>query len=199
MSLTFFVTFYTFARIAKRNPQLELLKKQKDSYGGELLKTREGRMGPRPIATRDTMHFVLRSSKAVGDWSFKKPKNERKIEQISTKFSTKYGIKIVSLANVGTHLHFQFKIVHRLTYKPFIRAITAAIAMAVTGASRWNRLKIKFWDYRPFSRVVRGYRAFLNLKDYIQINQLEGFGASRAEARFIIADSQIRPWKYNSG
>lgn len=171
--------------------QIELLKKQNKSYGGELLKTRKGRSGPRPLATKDTMHLVLRSSKAVGEQSFKRPKNAARIRQIVNKFAFKYGVKIISLANVGNHLHFHIKLTNRFTYRPFIRAITSAIAMAVTGASRWNPLKMqakdRFWDYRPFTRVVQSFRAFLNLKDYIQINKLEGYGCRRDEARFIVA------------
>lgn len=134
--------------------------------------------------------MVLRSSKAVKEWSFKRPENERKIGEIITKFSIKYGVKIISLANVGNHLHFQIKLANRNTYKPFIRAITSAIAMAVSGFNRWTRdaqkdVKLKFWDYRPFTRVIKSLRAFLSLRDYIQINELEGFGLKRNEARFI--------------
>jgi hypothetical protein len=252
----------------KRSPQLKLLKSQKSSYGGELFKTRKGRSTPRPLDTRNTMHLVLRSSKATGNWSFKRPINERKITEVATKFAVKYGVKIHSIGNVGNHLHFQIKLGNRFSYRPFIRAITASIAMSVTGASRWRRLdqimaerdisqaravksksasepkttgrsklasesehtgksksasesepkgepaamsefppdelkatnvSKKFWDYRPFTRVVQSFRGFLNLRDYIEINQLEGFGADRRHARFIVADAKIRPWKYNTG
>lgn len=57
--------------------------------------------------------------------------------------------------------------------------------MAVTGASRWKKssVKTKFWDYRPFTRVVRGFKAFLTLRDYIEINRYEGFGVDRDDAR----------------
>ena len=61
--------------------------------------------------------------------------------------------------------------------------------MAVTGCNRWTKKgvgKLKFWDYRPFTRVVKGYRALLTLKDYLQINRLEGFGYNRSQARFLI-------------
>jgi hypothetical protein len=57
--------------------------------------------------------------------------------------------------------------------------VTAAIAMAVTGASRWNKLGIKFWDRRPFTRIVIGRRAFLSVRDYVRINHIEGQGYSR--------------------
>lgn len=138
------------------------------------------------------MHLVLRSSKAKGNWSFKKIKNEKRIQQIIKKFSQKYGVKVISLANVGNHLHFHLKLSSRYTYKPFIRAITSAIAMAVTGINRWNRLNTKanknrFWDYRPFTRVIESFKALLNLRDYLHINQLEGAGYNRIEAKFILA------------
>jgi hypothetical protein len=214
--------------MAKRSSQMKLLRSENKSYGGELLKTRKGRSTPRPLDTKNTMHVVLRSTKATGDWSFKKPGNEKKIEQIVQKFVIKYGGKIISLGNVGNHLHFQIKLANRFACRPFIRATTAAIAMAVTGASRWKPLKRiiqerkswsdesksnrssgtskllntneskSFWDYRPFTKVIQSFRGFLNLRDYIEINQLEGFGANRSQARFIIADSKIQPWRYNT-
>ncbi|MGE0634783.1 MAG: transposase [Pseudobdellovibrionaceae bacterium] len=176
--------------------QVELLKKQSKSYGGELLKTRKGRAHGRPLDTKNTMHLVLRSSKAKGGWSFKKAKNEKKIRDLVQKFSNKYGVRVLSLANVGNHLHFQIKLSSRHTYKPFIRALTAAVAMAVTGASRWNPLKRepkdRFWDYRPFTRVVQSFKAYLNLRDYIQINQIEGFGYRKHEARFIFKLDKLK-------
>jgi REP element-mobilizing transposase RayT len=182
--------------VAKRNAQIKLLKDEPKAYGGDLLKTRKGRRGPRPLDTKNTTHLILRSTKATGVWSFSLPKNRNKIRQIISKFSQKYGIKIVSMANVGNHLHFQIKLTNRFTYKRFIRAVTSAIAMVVTGASRWNRLKTKpsdrFWDRRPFTRVVVGLRAFLNLKDYIEINRLEGFGFQKPQARFFFAWNQLK-------
>jgi hypothetical protein len=170
--------------------QLTILKNQPSAYGGELLKTRKGRARPRPLSTRETMHLVLRSSKARGDWSFRQPKNARAVKTLTTKFAARYGVKIIHAANVGNHLHFHVKLTNRRTYAPFIRALTAAIAMAVTGASRWRPLKKtvkgRFWDYRPYSRVVQGYRAPLTLRDYIFINQLEGQGRGRDEARLLV-------------
>lgn len=202
--------------------QLSLLKKMPNSYGGELLKTRKGRARGRPLDTKNTMHLVLRSSKAKGDWSFKKSKNARNINAIIAKFSKKYGVRILSYANVGNHLHFHIKLTNRHTYKPFIRAISSAIVSAVTGCNRWQSLddihesqlhsyaskavvaassksgksKTKFWDYRPFTRVVIGFRALLGLKDYIRINQMEGFGFTRSEARGCLwVESQILRWQ----
>lgn len=176
--------------------QLNLIKKHKLSYGGELLKSRAGRRRGRPIDTKNTMHMVLKSSKAKGAYSLKTPQNERAIKNIVHKFSRKYGIQIISLANVFNHLHFHLRIKNRNTYKPFIRAVTAAIAMAITGASRWNPSPLSgaFWDYRPFTRVVMGLRAFLTLKDYMEINRMEGAGISRLSARWLISQWRSERW-----
>ena len=173
----------------KRNPQINMLKKQKLSYGGEILKTRAGRTHGRTLDTKNTMHMVLRSSLAKGSWSFSQPGNKQKVSKIFSKFSSKYGVKIYSVAYVGNHIHCQIKLSNRYAYFKFIRGLTAAIAMAISGASRWNKNALKgkkFWDYRPFTRVVRGLKAVLNLKDYIHINELEGYGYHREQARFII-------------
>lgn len=167
--------------------QIELLKKENSAYGGELLKTREGRSKARPLDTKNTMHLVLRSSQANGKWSFKREKHKNRILKIIYKFSSKYGIKILAFANVGNHLHLHIKLSNRYTYAPFIRATTASIAMAITGTSRWCQNSEKFWDYRPFTRAVKGLKAVLRLKDYLKINELEGFGYTKNQARFLVA------------
>ncbi|MDX9731402.1 MAG: transposase [Bdellovibrionales bacterium] len=183
-----------------RHPQLTLLKKQKSAYGGELRNTRAGRAGARPLAVKQTMHLVLRSSKAKGAWSFRHARNARRIQEIIHHFAGKNGVFILSMANVGNHLHIHMKLMNRFTYAPFIRAITSAIAMAVTGRSRWrkptaqtkNEKKESFWDYRPFTRVIESFRALLTMRDYVRINQLEGCGVTRAEARSMIYTDTFR-------
>ena len=165
-----------------------MLKKEKSAYGGELLKTRAGRARGRPIDTKNTTHLVLRSTKATKAWSFLK--HFKPIKAIIKNFAFKYGIRVISMAIVGNHIHMHIKITNRYGYKAFIRAITSAIAMTVTRASRWNPLKKnasdKFWDYRPFTRVIQSFKDYLNLKDYIEINRFEGFGYTREQAKFVI-------------
>ncbi len=135
------------------------------------------------------------SRPAKGKWSFRSSGNDFKIREIVQKFSVRYGVRVISLANVGNHLHFHIKLRNRFTYNSFIRALTGSIAMAITGAHRRTPLKKsaqdRFWDYRPFTRVVQSYRAYLNLRDYIKINELEGYGACREEARFIVEQGRV--------
>ena len=41
------------------------------------------------------------------------------------------------------------------------------------------RADFRLWKYRPFSRVVRGYKAYLIVRDYIQLNEKEAAGVIR--------------------
>ena len=178
------------AALRSKSPQIPILAKEKSAYGGSLLKTRKGRSRGRPLSTKETMHLVLRSTKAKGDWSFKRPRNEARINRIVDKFAVTYGVRVISMANVGNHLHLHIKLSSRFGYRPFICAITSAIAMAITGRNRWTAASTatreRFWDYRPFTRFVESFKAYLNLKDYVRINQLEGDGHKRDDARFML-------------
>ena len=127
--------------MAKPTPtNLQKLKGQKEAYGGVLLQTRVGRSRARPVSARHSMHLVLRSSLAQQDWSLRRSKNQRKIAEILHKFCSKFRVQVLSMANVGNHLHLHIQMSTGREFKPFIRAVTAAMAMAITGASRWAPL-----------------------------------------------------------
>lgn len=205
--------------MAKRS-QLKLLKDSPKAYGGELLKTRKGRESGRPLDTKNSIHLVLRSSLATGPWSFNYRGNSKKVREIISKFAEKNGVQILSLANVGNHIHMQIKLSNRFTYQKFIKAITSAIAMAMTGRNRWSRdpegssksngksskkevalnelqinalkkAKLGFWDQRPFTRVIIGRNSVLKLKDYIRINEMEGWGFKCSSARDML---EVEKW-----
>ena len=177
-----------------RPSQMSLFKNSPTSYGGNLLKTRKGRSRGRPLDTKNSMHLVLRSTKARASWSFLRGENRRAIRQVLKKFSAKFGVKILSVANVGNHLHLHIQLTSRHSYRPFIRAITSAIATQVTGINRWTQNsgeKLCFWDLRPFSRVIKGWSGILTLSNYIKINQLEGMGICRKRAESFIRSAII--------
>ncbi len=41
----------------------------------------------------------------------------------------------------------------------------------------------KLWKYRPFTRVVKSYRAYKTVRDYIQLNEKEAIGEIRYQKR----------------
>lgn len=182
--------------------QLDLVPREKSKYraqfGGSLMTTRAGRAKPRSVSTRETMHVVLRSTHARGEWSFRRPRNESRVQRIVAGATHKYGVKLISLANVGNHLHMQLKFGSRQGYLRFIRVVTGAIAKHVMSAAcaddsrtvvrkRGERGgRFHFWDRRPFTRIVVSLNAILNLRDYVAINRLEGAGFNRDFARYLI-------------
>ncbi len=160
--------------------QLKLFKPHKTDHGGDLKNPQKRQ---RPLSTKESMHLVLRSTKAQGRLSFNKHKKD--IDRILQSFAGKYHIQILSYANVGNHIHLHLKLFRRQSYTKFIRAITAAIMMKVTGfcRDRPKPINYKFWDQRPFTRVIQSFRAFKNIVDYIQVNVFESMGYTRFEAR----------------
>lgn len=199
----------------RASKQLKILKTTKSDYGGDLLRTRAGRRHGRPVSTRETMHLVLRSTKARGDWSFLRDKNNFAVRQIIAKFAAKYGVRVLSNANAGNHLHLQIKLTNRFSYPSFIRAITGAIAMSISGCSHWKNAKSgenlatkslarndqpsnkapakreKFWDARPFTRIAKSFAEFRNLREYVRLNEVEAMGFSRREARELVETERL--------
>lgn len=173
--------------------QVKFLSDHPLAYGGDLLKTRKGRSTPRPLDTIKSIHLVLRSSKAHGTWSFATKENRPKIKNLVAKFSRRYRIKVYSFANVGNHLHLHIKLSSEKFYAPFIRALTGTIATAISQKFRWSMRKgpLRFWDRRPYTSIVTTKKYFFTLRDYIQINKLEGYGLTKRQARFFYEWDQL--------
>ena len=182
-----------------KREHFESLKNNPLAYGGRLFNTRKGRSRGRPLSARHTMHLVLRSSLAREAWSFSASESRVKIDNIVRRFSIRNQVRVISYANVGNHLHFHIQLTRISSYQPFIRAVTSAIAMAVTGVSRWQawdqlfkyrpagrRKRYRFWTGRPFTRIIVGSSSLMRMRDYIKINQLEGAGIGRESARWLV-------------
>ena len=162
----------------KTQKQLKLLSSENSAYGGELLNTRKGRSRGRPLAVKQSMHLVLRSSRATGEWSFRRTANRKKVEGSINKFSAKFKVKVLSLANVGNHLHFHIQLTNRFTYKPFIRAITAAIASPpiVIGQPRFGP------DRQAFRFLAGGVHLFCGRGIDMFWVFVSGFGGSGGQS-----------------
>jgi hypothetical protein len=59
------------------------------------------------------------------------------------------------------------------------------------------RVPLSLWKYRPFTRVVRGFKAYKIVRDYIQLNEKEATGEirySKQRLRGLLADELSRLW-----
>lgn len=162
------------------------------AYGGALRKKAANRLA-RPLVFRSgSMHISLKSTKAKGKYSFQSKLNRTRVKQFIESFSNKKGVQVISMANVGNHIHLHVKLHNKALYKAWIRGLTSGLAMIAMGLSGLKELKEagkKFWDHRPFSRVIESFKHFLTAKKYIEINQLEGMGIPRIEAELLIFGS----------
>lgn len=154
--------------------------KNNDQFDGSLLKKKRNRTA-RPISTKSSMHLILKSSLAKGRLSFRAGDNRARIDAILRKVAQRYGVTLIKTSNNFNHLHLHVRVGSRELYKRFIKSVTGLIAMAVTGACKANPLarilgKKTFWDARPYSRIVRGWRGFKTASDYVMLNQLEAEG-----------------------
>ena len=122
------------------------------------------------------MHFILKSKRAVGRNSFGHSRNLRAVNTLVEDRCKKYGVKLISYSNNFNHLHMLIKFPSRPIYLRFVRAITAALAMLITRTKKNARSLVKFFDERPFTRIVRGLKAYKIAWDYIRLNQLEAAG-----------------------
>lgn len=139
--------------------------KRKTVFGGQLLKGNARQA--RPIDSKLPLHLVLRSHGRV---SMRGPKLYGRVHAIVEQITQKYGVTLYEWANVGNHLHFVIRVTKRQLWSAFIRELTGRIALAA-------RSRGKFWIYKPFTRVVHGWRqAFRQVKDYVTLNRHEAEG-----------------------
>jgi len=173
-----------FDQLPKRGRPLS---KPHGHFGGRYLKNYNPNC-ERPLDSKKALHLVLKSSQATGEKSFKSEKYEAKIWDIIRHHAEKTGIKIYEYANGGNHLHLLLRAKHRDDYTAFIKAITGLIARTVGKSQKGKPLKKKFWDARPFSRVVSfAYREFNAIKTYLLRNTLEAIGWMK----YILRDSRM--------
>ena len=163
----------------------------KDSFGGFARHTHA--KTERPLDSKLPLHVCMRSSLARGKRTMQGV-NRVKVGAIVGRVSKRFHVRVVKFANVGNHLHLVVRLpgrgsVARDQYSAWIRTLMALLAREVGGARRGRPLRdergarVKFWDSRPFTRVVRGLKGFRVIDRYTLKNQLEaqGFGRDFAE------------------
>jgi REP element-mobilizing transposase RayT len=105
----------------------------------------------------------------------------------------------IEYSNNFNHLHMLLRFPSRAIYLRFIRSLTGSLALAVTKASKMKSLKSifgedGFWDFRPFTRVVRSWRGYRIAMDYVLLNDLESMSVlpKRSERLRGIASDERR-------
>jgi REP element-mobilizing transposase RayT len=147
--------------------------KAKD-FGGALIKgnPREAR----PVSTKRPMHLVMRSTFTRGERSFLRPARAKQIKELVQRTSQRHGVKVYRFANSGNHLHMIVLPRSRNGFNAFIRAISGLIARLTLGVERGRAKGLKFWDARPFTRILEWGKDYTNACRYLLQNTLEALG-----------------------
>jgi REP element-mobilizing transposase RayT len=149
----------------------------------------------RPMDAKKALHLVLRSSQATGPRSFKHVDYEAKVWEIISTHTENTGVRIYEYGNGGNHLHLLIRAKHRDDYNSFIRIISGLIARLVGKSQRGQPLKGKFWDSRPFTRIVSfNKREFRIAKAYLLRNTLEAIGWLPYFPRHKKLPTELRQW-----
>jgi REP element-mobilizing transposase RayT len=144
-------------------------------FGGTQLKGNPREQ--RPISIKKPMHLTMRSRLATGDRSFLIHERSIKIETIIHKAAKVHGVQILRFANAGNHLHIAILPKSRKAFVAFIRTISGLIARITLNKERGRAGKaLKFWDARPYTRILEWGREFANVKAYLVKNTLEALG-----------------------
>jgi REP element-mobilizing transposase RayT len=150
-----------------------LNKKSVKHFGGAYLKNSNAKE-KRPITTKRAMHLVVRSTLAKGPLSFLR--YNKKVTEIINHQAKICGVKVYRLANAGNHLHLIICPSSRVAFNRFIRAVTGLIARAVLKAERGCSKAVRFWDKRPFSRILEWGNDYNTTVGYFMQNTLEALG-----------------------
>jgi REP element-mobilizing transposase RayT len=156
-----------------KSKQYSFLKPISHSFGGTLQKGK--RKSSRPIDPKSTLHLVLKSSRATGEWSLLKRRHKTRIHVLLIRLARENGVKVYRYENVGNHLHLLIKTKNRSGFQKFLRIFSGRIAQLITGARKGNP-QGKFWDSLAFTRIVQWGRDFKRMTHYFIKNELESLG-----------------------
>lgn len=161
----------------------------KHSHGGSLRQLRKGRKS-RPLSTRKPHHVVLKADKKALKLNFRSPRTYKLVRRIIDRYAKRFFIKIDQCSVNFDHIHMNIRIPHRAMSHYFLRVVAGQIAQELQNEKLLREVTdtparsqtgvpsrvMKLWLFRPFTRVVHGWRAWNTLKNYIQLNEKEVTG-----------------------
>lgn len=163
------------------------------SHGGELRKKQLGR-GARPLSTKEPIHAVFKIERLrLRHRSLRAPQNFKLVLQIVEKYAQYFAVKIEQFSVQNDHVHLLIRTSRRRQFHHFFRVVAGQIAQRFEkeGLLSLNncmknckmtdtpKAPKSLWRHRPFTRVVRGWRAYRIIRNYIQLNEKK-YGAKFA-------------------
>lgn len=158
-----------------RKPGRKATQKSKAIYKGNP----GSRKKVRPFHRKMALHVTMRSSQAKGARSFLKHDNYFFILDLIERLRLRFQITVEKQSINSNHLHLLIRARDKDSLTGFLRSLSGLIVRYMTGAERGNKLNTKqgkFWNHRPFSRLVSFGRDFAAVIKYITMNIDESIG-----------------------
>lgn len=178
------------SRSLKKPKQLQFVKQstfRQFNHGGTLRNQRAGR-GQRPLSTKESLHVVFKVDKnKLRSKTLRSTKSFNVVQKIITRYAKRFYVQLEQVSIQNDHCHLLVRTKRRSSFHHFFRVVAGQIAQifekedllsAVTDTSKaWVKKKgTELWLYRPFSRVIRGYKSYVTVRNYIQLNEKEILG-----------------------
>ena len=174
--------------------------KYRFSHGGMLRNSRKGR-GIRPLSRKEALHLVFKVNKDCLRGGLRTYRRYFLIQKIVDRYAQKFFVKIEQISIQNDHVHFLIRASRRTDYQSFFRVVAGQIAQqfqkngllnfaldlnqkkkvtdtkvkssSITSTPKKSK---KLWKYRPFTRVIRGWKAYRTAVSYVRLNEQEALG-----------------------
>lgn len=153
----------------------------KESHGGVLRNRKMGRKR-RPLFWKYPIHLVYKANrKALRTRSLRTHRNFLLITQIFGQYSKRFHTKILQISIQGDHIHALVRFNKRSQVINFLRVSAGQVAQQfehkdhLMTDTRGVRV-CDLWMLRPFTRIIKNWRAYVVVRNYIQLNEKEALG-----------------------
>jgi len=151
-------------------------------HGGELRKSGHGR-GIRPLSTKDPLHVVFKIRAGSLRKGLRSAEAFTLIQKLLGRYSKKFFVKIEQFSVNADHIHLLLRCAKRSLYHHFFRVLAGQIAqqLIATGQQLTDTQNKKkegpgIWKARPWSRVIKGFKAYVTVRNYVLLNKKEADG-----------------------
>lgn len=166
----------------KKSKQLQFLDshwKFRYHHGGLLRNKRRGRKA-RPLSTKAPLHLVFKTERKHLQKGLRSPLGFFIIQKVIKKYAARFFVKVEQLSINHDHIHLLVRFTKRTQGLHFLRVVAGQIAQEFQKA-RFLKVTdtpstLKLWKYRPFTRVIQGFKSYQIVRDYIQLNEKEASG-----------------------
>ncbi|WP_413295153.1 transposase [Bdellovibrio sp. HCB185ZH] len=161
---------------------LKIPAKHRLCHGGILRRSSKGR-GARTLSHRHPMHLVFKVNKAAVKSGLRSSRSFALMTRLLRRYAVKFYVKVEQFSVQTDHVHILVRGRRRSNLQSFMRVLAGQFAQCLTDTHSQKNDGPKVWKYRPFSRVIKGYKPYQIVRDYIQLNELEALGRPYSKTR----------------